>query len=919
MVKAYLKFEKDQAVGVVTSRECNVSLDPTGRFALSGAVESVGIWNLRQGVQEKALALHNSSERVSRLCVQEVGGSGRCAVGYQDGTVRLWDLKACAVLQTLQGHRSAVTCLCFDKAGHLMASGSNDTDLIVWDLVGESGIARLRGHVDAVTSVLFWEASAVRLISASKDRLIRIWSLEMQICLQAIAEASELWCLALNAPQTRLVCGSSEKFLHVWSLDHEAKTSEAGDLLLAKFQGAVPRTEGQGQALTVCFAHVGPLEVLLCQGSGRSFEIFRVFSDSEVAKRRKRRERRAKAKLRKKGTEEAAEEAAEAEDEEQEAEGSHAADEITHLQTHRCSAKALSMAWNEKTSTALLGLTNNLMESVRITANAESQEGPPIHLEATPTLELAGHRTGVRALAVAADDSMFMSLSSESVKIWSASTGRCVRTMPSGYGLCGFFLAGNEHVLIGTKEGKLELYNIQLGELSQSLEAHSGAVYGLAQRPDQKGCVSCSADRTLRFFDFEFTKGSSSSAKLLEQTERSTELPDELLAVTYSPNSKYINVALLNHTVVVLFEDSLKFYLSLYGHRLPVMTLDVSDDSQLIASGSADKNVRLWSTQFGNCLRSLKAHNESVMQVRFLPGTHYLATAGRDHMLKLWDCDSYELISTLTGHSTEILAMALSQDAAFIITAGNDKQIRMWKRTQEQLFLSEERAKELEDQFEQEVEREDLQATTSAPRPSRRTVESVRSTERLMEVLDEAKAAEEQLEADGVDPQSIADVGQGARHPCARAIAYINTLNSNNIYEVLLALPFSHAVLLLKVILRFFEAVSALPGGEGAQARSKALSAAATLQTPCQAALIAAYVHHSELATSNCRPMLLRLKQEMQKLLQAEKDRIGLTMAGLSHLQCLMKRSGMPLAVSAEDAKPSTPRGKAKVAKRRRK
>ena len=58
----------------------------------------------------------------------------------------------------------------------------------------------------------------------------------------------------------------------------------------------------------------------------------------------------------------------------------------------------------------------------------------------------------------------------------------------------------------------------------------------------------------------------------------------------------------------------LKFYLSLYGHRLPVMTLDVSDDSQMIASGSADKNVRLWSTQFGNCLRSLKAHNESVMQ-----------------------------------------------------------------------------------------------------------------------------------------------------------------------------------------------------------------------------------------------------------------------------------------------------------------
>ena len=55
-------------------------------------------------------------------------------------------------------------------------------------------------------------------------------------------------------------------------------------------------------------------------------------------------------------------------------------------------------------------------------------------------------------------------MSSESLKIWSTASGRCVRTVASGYGLCGFFLAGNEQVLVGTKEGQLELYNIQLGE-----------------------------------------------------------------------------------------------------------------------------------------------------------------------------------------------------------------------------------------------------------------------------------------------------------------------------------------------------------------------------------------------------------------------------------------------------------------------
>ncbi|CAE7403158.1 unnamed protein product, partial [Symbiodinium sp. CCMP2456] len=83
-------------------------------------------------------------------------------------------------------------------------------------------------------------------------------------------------------------------------------------------------------------------------------------------------------------------------------------------------------------------------------------------------------------------------------------------------------------------------------------------------------------------------------------------------------------------------------------------------------------------------------------------------------------------------------------------------------------------------------------AAVAAPRPTRRSVESVRTTERLMEVLDEAKSAQEQLDSEGFDAELVASFGQGARHPVARAVAYINTLNASNIYEVILALPFSH-------------------------------------------------------------------------------------------------------------------------------
>ena len=72
-------------------------------------------------------------------------------------------------------------------------------------------------------------------------------------------------------------------------------------------------------------------------------------------------------------------------------------------------------------------------------------------------------------------------------------------------------------------------------------------------------------------------------------------------------------VALLDSTVKVFHDDSLKFFLSLYGHKLPVMSMDISDDGALLATGSADKTVKIWGLDFGDCHRSLLAHDDSIM------------------------------------------------------------------------------------------------------------------------------------------------------------------------------------------------------------------------------------------------------------------------------------------------------------------
>ena len=87
--------------------------------------------------------------------------------------------------------------------------------------------------------------------------------------------------------------------------------------------------------------------------------------------------------------------------------------------------------------------------------------------------------------------------------------------------------------------------------------------------------------------------------------------------------------------------------------QLPVLSMDISADSKLIVTCSADKNVKIWGLDFGDCHRSLFAHDDSVMQVAFerndvreldAKPSHYFWTVGKDRMLKYWDGDKVRFV-----------------------------------------------------------------------------------------------------------------------------------------------------------------------------------------------------------------------------------------------------------------------------------
>jgi U3 small nucleolar RNA-associated protein 12 len=335
-----------------------------------------------------------------------------------------------------------------------------------------------------------------------------------------------------------------------------------------------------------------------------------------------------------------------------------------------------------------------------------------VHSDKISTMNLFGHPTGIRGIEISSDDSMACTVSKNSTKIWNVAKRSCIQSLAptiedkSCYGLCVTFLPGNTHLVLGTREGHLLLLDIAAGDVVDYEEnAHDGAIWSIdLRRPTTQqptvALVTGSADKTVKFWEIE--AHDDSDTPMLTQT-RTLEMSDDVVAVRYShstdPTRRMIFVSSLDSTIKVFFEDSLKFFLSLYGHKLPALAMDAADDDTILASSGADKTVKIWGLDFGDTHRTLHGHADSVTDLRFVKRSHNFFTTSKDGSVRYWDGDRFEQILVLNGHFAEVSCLAISRIGAFVLTGGMDRQVRVWERTKDIVFLEEEREQELEQMF----------------------------------------------------------------------------------------------------------------------------------------------------------------------------------------------------------------------------
>ncbi|KAI1883949.1 hypothetical protein AGOR_G00221340 [Albula goreensis] len=299
----------------------------------------------------------------------------------------------------------------------------------------------------------------------------------------------------------------------------------------------------------------------------------------------------------------------------------------------------------------------------------------------------------------------------------------------------------DSHIIVATNSPQLKVFKLATRSC-QILYGHTDTVLSLDVFRKGAMFVSCAKDNAVRLWRMDTDSGevgSVSCSRLKESfvvsgsldcTIKLWDVPEQLEgvaqlsvratekahdkdvnSVTVSPNDKLVASGSQDRTVKVwsLSVGGLALLGVCRGHRRGVWTVQFSPSDQILASASADGSIKLWGLQDFSCLKVSQPTSArkpetrvpmpaaSVLKVIFVSRGSQLLSSGSDGLVKLWTIKTNECVKTLDAHQDKVWGLHASRKDQLAVTGSADSCITLWQDVTE-VELAEEQAKQ-EDQI----------------------------------------------------------------------------------------------------------------------------------------------------------------------------------------------------------------------------
>lgn len=247
------------------------------------------------------------------------------------------------------------------------------------------------------------------------------------------------------------------------------------------------------------------------------------------------------------------------------------------------------------------------------------------------------------------------------LKVWSASTGKCLRTLVGHTGGVWSSQMWQNIIISGSTDRTLKVWNADTGQCIHTLYGHTSTVRCMHLHENK--VVSGSRDATLRVWDVD-------TGKCLHV------LVGHVAAVRcVQYNGKLVVSGAYDYMVKVWNPEREECIHTLQGHTNRVYSLQF--DGIHVVSGSLDTSIRVWDVETGACKHTLMGHQSltSGMELR----NNTLVSGNADSTVKVWDITSGQCLQTLAGANKHQSAVtSLQFNNKFVVTSSDDGTVKLW-------------------------------------------------------------------------------------------------------------------------------------------------------------------------------------------------------------------------------------------------
>ncbi|UBF29270.1 AAA-like domain-containing protein [Kovacikia minuta CCNUW1] len=536
------------------------------------------------GVRERNTLEGHGSE-VTNICFSP---DGSMIAGNVSGTVKLWSLNG-QLLQTYLDEQSPGGSICFDPNGEAILVGGNHSIFTLWSLDGRK-LKIFQAHQDEsagsyATSACF--SPDGKAIASVCDRTVKLWSPDGKELHTFQGHSYDIHYSGISfSPNGQmLIWGSSDDELKLWSLDGQELRTFQGD----KFY-----------FFSVAF---NPTMPIIAAGSSRG--VIRVC---------------------------------------------HADEEVQAFQAHQ--------SW---------------INSIRFSPDGEiiasaSNDGTVKlwDLEGQLLRVFPEYHGGARDVCFSPNEAIIASTSNDgTIKLLNLNSRKSNRLQGYQGGSTYARFSSDGKLLaaaVRSNNGNNKIYIWKLEEhaFNTIIPGCSGELNSMSLSPDSQMIASIHEDNTIKLWDL----GGKELQTFPGHKTKTT-------CVGFSPDGRMIISGGADRILKLWNLNGREFKTfrrcQLQGHQGVPMSACFSPESMMIVSGYSDGVIKLWGIN-GRDLKTFQGHRDSVMSVSFSPCGKFIASGSWDRTVKLWALNGRELQTFQC--TTSVSSIDFSPDSTMIATTG---------------------------------------------------------------------------------------------------------------------------------------------------------------------------------------------------------------------------------------------------------